>query len=143
VDKMIVDACQARSLPYGEDPHSTPICMSPERNRMRGFAPLPLQYRRLLARAAAARRVRRGATLAARLASEKQVSIEADALGFFANLPLRARLANRFADVVLAIDDALTMCEVERNESRDASWIEPSIRRTYEQVNALMEAVSD
>ena len=66
-----------------------------------------------------------------------------EALSFFANLPLRARLANRFTDAMLAIHDALVMCEAERDESRDTSWIEPQIMTTYEQMNALMEGVCD
>jgi hypothetical protein len=110
---------------------------------MRRLDPLPPQYRRLLARIAVARRVRRAATLTTGLSRERQASIDADALSFFANLPLRARLANRFTDAMFAMEDALSMCELERAESRDASWIEPRIRTTYEQVNALMEAVSD
>jgi Leu/Phe-tRNA-protein transferase len=110
---------------------------------MRRSVALPLQYRRLLARVAAARRVRRAAAGAADLSPERRASIDTDALSFFANLPLRARLANRFTDAMFAIEDALSMCEVERAESRDASWIEPRIRTTYEQVNALMKEVCD
>ena len=110
---------------------------------MRRAAPLPLQYRRLLVRVAAARRLRRAAVVTSGLSSEGQSSIDADALRFFANLPLRTRLANRFTDAMFAMEDALTMCEMERAESRDASWIEPRIRTTYEQVNDLMKAVCD
>jgi hypothetical protein len=103
---------------------------------------LPLSYRRLLMRAAAARRAHR-AVVSACAEDEARFLFEADALAAFANLSLRARLANRFTDAMLAIDEALGICEIERQESRDASWIEPQIRATYEQVNALMEAVSD
>jgi hypothetical protein len=112
-----------------------------ERSRMR-FQSLPLQYRRLLARAAAARRARR---IAPSNGSSRpwSDSFDLEALSFFANLPLRARLANRFTDAMLAIDDALVMCQAERDESRDTSWIEPQIQTTYEQVNALMEAVCE
>jgi Leu/Phe-tRNA-protein transferase len=66
-----------------------------------------------------------------------------EALSVFANLPLRARLANRFTDAMFAMEEALSMCELEREESRDASWIEPQIQTTYDQVNALMKVVSD
>jgi len=41
------------------------------------------------------------------------------------------------------MDEALGMCEMERDESGDTSWIEPQIQTTYEQMNALMQAVSD
>jgi hypothetical protein len=103
---------------------------------------LPLPYRRLLARVAATRRARRIASPEGAL-RQGSASFDADALSFFANLPLRARLANRLTDAMFAVEEALTMCEVERDESRDASWIEPQIRSTYDQVNALMKAVSD
>jgi hypothetical protein len=101
-----------------------------------------MPYRRLLARVATARRARR---IAASQEERRQwpVSFDPDALSFFANLPLRTRLANRFADAMLAMEDALSMCEIERDGSRDASWIEPQILTTYEQVNALMKSVSD
>jgi len=111
---------------------------------MRHLDSLPPRYRRLLVRAAAERRVRRRvAAVTTDLSHEGQASIDPDGLNFFANLPLRARLANRFTDAMFAMEDALSMCEMERCESRDASWIEPRIRTTYEQVNALMKAVSD
>lgn len=109
---------------------------------MRHLDPLPAQYRRLLLRAAAARRVRRVAGVGT-LSPYRQALIGADALSFLGNLPLRARLANRLADAMLAVDEALIMCEAEQAESRDTSWIEPLIQTTYEQLNALMEAVSD
>ena len=110
---------------------------------MRCPVPLPLQYRRLLARVAAARRVRRAAAAPADLSPERQTSLDADALSFFANLPLRPRLANLFTDAMLAMEEALGMCELERDQSRDTAWIEPQIRTTYEQVSSLMKAVSD
>jgi len=105
--------------------------------------PLPPQYRRLLARAAVARRVRRAAVALTDLSPQRLASIEMDAIAYFANLPFRARLANRFADALFAMDEALSMCSTERSECQNVSWIEPQIRRTYEHVNALMEAVSD
>jgi hypothetical protein len=109
---------------------------------MRCSNSLPLSYRRLLARTAATRRARRTAASAG-TSNHAPLPFDLDALAAFANLPLRARLADRFADAMLAIDEALGMCEIERQESRDASWIEPQILSTYEQVNALMKAVSD
>jgi len=44
---------------------------------------------------------------------------------------------------MLAMEEALSICEIERERSRDASWIEPQIKTTYDQVNALMKAVAD
>ena len=117
--------------------------MSLGRNRMRCPVSLPLQYRRLLARVAAARRVRLATEVTTDLSTARQASIDADALSFFANLPLRPRLANLFTDAMLAMEEALGMCELERDQSRDTTWIEPQIRITYEQVNSLMKAVSD
>ncbi|HSY47179.1 MAG TPA: hypothetical protein VLC46_00040 [Thermoanaerobaculia bacterium] len=110
---------------------------------MRRSNSLPMPYRRLLARAAAERRARRAAASAVQAPSDVALAFDDEALTIFANLPLRVRLANQFTDAMFAIEEALSMCEIEREESRDASWIEPQIRTTYEQVNALMEAVSD
>jgi hypothetical protein len=110
---------------------------------MRCPIPLPLQYRRLLARVADARRVRRAAAGQADLSPARLASINADALSFFANLPLRPRLENLFTDAMLAMEEALGMCELERDKSRDTTWIEPQIRIIYEQVNSLMKALSD
>lgn len=115
---------------------------SQEKTRMRCASSLPLSYRRLLARAAATRAAHRAAASEG-AAGDERVAFDPHAMAAFANLPLRARLANQFTDAMLAIDEALSMCEVEREESRDASWIEPRIRATYEQVNALMKAVCD
>jgi hypothetical protein len=109
---------------------------------MRCAISLPLSYRRLLARTAAVRRARVAAA-STEASPEMRFAFDADDLSAFANLPLRARLANRFTDAMLAIDEALNICEVEREESRDASWIEPQIRATYDQVNALMKVVCD
>lgn len=128
------------------DSPQTPISSQERKltkNAMRYSTPLPLGYCRLLARVAAERRVRRASASAIDLPSDVPLSFETEALCLFANLPLRARLANRFIDAMFAMEEALSMCEVERDESRDASWIEPQIQSTYEQVNALMEAVSD
>jgi hypothetical protein len=110
---------------------------------MRYSNSLPLPYRRLLARAAAERRARRAAASAVGTRTDVPWALDDEPSIVFANLPLRARLANRFTDAMFAIEEALSMCEGEREESRDASWIEPQIRATYEQVNALMETVSD
>jgi hypothetical protein len=103
---------------------------------MRRSEKLPLQYRRLLARVAAARRARR-------VTHPCRVSLEKREPCMIGHLPLRTRLANQFSDAMFAIEEALSMCEQERAEGPDASWIEPQIRMTYDQVNALMKAVCD
>ena len=152
---MIVDAWPGRAYPAWVIkachmvPMDQPVIrhvrhkrVSPEKTRMRCASSLPLSYRRLLARAAAARRARRAAAPGG-ASDDARFLFEADALAALANLSLRARLANRFTDAMLAIDEALSMCEIEREESRDASWIEPQIRATYDQVNALMKVVCD
>lgn len=113
-----------------------------QRTLMRCSTALPLPYRRLLAHAAATRRARRAAA-STYDAHDVRFAFDADDLIAFANLPLRTRLANRFTDAMLAMDEALSMCEVERGESRDASWIEPQIQATYDQVNALLKVVCD
>jgi hypothetical protein len=113
------------------------------KTRLRGSQPLPLPYRRLLARVAAVRRVRRAASPKEHPLRVPWFPLDAETLSVFANLPLRARLANRFTDAMFAMEEALSMCELEREESRDASWIKPQIQTTYDQVNALMKAVAD
>jgi hypothetical protein len=101
---------------------------------------LPFQYRRLLVRVAAMRRSR-AVSAASQPARNDTVALGEE--GLSTSLPLRAQLANRLTDAMLAIDEALGICEIERNENRDASWIEPQIRSTYEQVDALMRTVCD
>ena len=113
------------------------------RNRTRRSQPLPLHYRRLLARVAAIRGVRRVSSSGEQPGRHKEAPFDAEALSVFANLPLRTRLANQFTDAMLAMEEALSICEIERERSRDASWIEPQIKTTYDQVNALMKAVAD
>jgi hypothetical protein len=114
-----------------------------ERTLLRGSGRLPFHYLRLLDRAAAARRARRNTSPKRDSPRRELASFDAEALSVFAQLPLRARLANQFTDAMFAMEEALSMCELERAESRDASWIEPQIQTTYEQVNALMKVVAD
>lgn len=110
---------------------------------MRRSQPLPFHYRRLLARVVAIRRARRVLSSRDQPPRYQDAPFDAEALGVFANLPLRARLANQFTDAMFAMEEALSICEIERERSRDASWIEPQIKNTYDQVNALMKAVAD
>jgi hypothetical protein len=112
------------------------------RDRRRRAQPLPLQYRHLLARVAAIRRLRLARSSREPIRFPK-TEFDAGALSIFGNLPLRARLANQFTDAMIAMEEALSMCELERETSGDASWIEPQIKTTYDQVNALMKVVCD
>lgn len=113
------------------------------RNRMRMSQRLPVQYRRLLARAAAMRHARRVSSSTGQPLGFREMAFDAAALSVFGNLPLRARLANQFTDAMFAMEEALSMCEIERETCGDASWIEAQIKTTYDQVNALMKVVSD
>jgi hypothetical protein len=61
----------------------------------------------------------------------------------FANAPLREQLADRLAAAMWAIEEAIAICEIEENASRDTSWIEPDLRDTYDQVNGLMKTITN
>jgi Leu/Phe-tRNA-protein transferase len=69
--------------------------------------------------------------------------VDAKNLAVFANLPLRARVADRLSDVLLAIDESIAMCEMESEAARDSSWIAPHLRSLYDGVNELLNAISD
>jgi hypothetical protein len=64
-------------------------------------------------------------------------------LAAFGNAPFRVRLADRLADAMWAIEEALAMCELEDQTCRDTWWIEPDLRSTYEQVNCIMKTISN
>jgi len=63
--------------------------------------------------------------------------------GRFASLPLRERVADRLADAMLAIFEALEMCERERTAPRNAALLGAQIRVAYDQVNGLMKTIAD
>lgn len=67
----------------------------------------------------------------------------ADALGEFANLPLLERLNDRLADAMIAIDEAVQMCELEGDTTYQASLFGPQILAVYDQVNCIMKKISD
>jgi hypothetical protein len=67
----------------------------------------------------------------------------ADALIEFANLPLRERVNDRLADAMIAIDEAMQICEMEGGSTYDASWLGPQVLAAYDQVNSIMKKISD
>jgi hypothetical protein len=69
--------------------------------------------------------------------------LDLDALAAFANGSLRAQLADRLGDAMWAIEEAIAICEIEDNASRDTSWIEPDLRDTFEQVNGIMKTITN
>jgi hypothetical protein len=69
--------------------------------------------------------------------------LSADAFGEFANLPLCERLADRLADAMIAIDEAVQMCELEGDSTYEASRLGPEILAAYDQVNCIMKTISD
>src|SRR5258706_119133 len=64
------------------------------------------------------------------------------ASGLF-GLPLRARIADRLADAMLAMGEAMDMCETERAAPLDAARLAAQIRSASDQVNLLMKTISD
>jgi len=69
--------------------------------------------------------------------------LSVDALASFGNLPLRERLNDRLVNAMIAIDEAIQMCELEG----DATWLAPSISveiiAAYDHMNTVMKAIFD
>ena len=65
------------------------------------------------------------------------------ALAEFANLPLFERVNDRLANAMIAIDEAVQMCEMEGDPTHHASWLTVQILAAYDQVNCIMKAISD
>jgi hypothetical protein len=63
--------------------------------------------------------------------------------GLFCGLPLPERVADLLADAMLAIFEALEVCETERADAWDAAPLETRIRATYDQLNGLMKTITD
>jgi hypothetical protein len=76
------------------------------------------------------------------LATDRQ-PLSADALIEFANLPLLERVNDRLADAMIAIDEAMQMCELEGDTTHGASWLRPEVLAAYDQVNCIMKKISD
>jgi len=63
-------------------------------------------------------------------------------LGRF-GLSLQAPVADRLADAMLAMGEAMDMCETERVAPLNAARLTPQIRTVCDQVKLLMKAISD
>jgi len=96
---------------------------------------------RTLAVFAATRKRRMAARLAAGCPSNRLLSL--NALAAFANLPLRARLNDRLAAAMIAMDEAIQMCELEGDTAWLASSLSVEIVAAYDQVNCIMKTISD
>jgi hypothetical protein len=75
------------------------------------------------------------------IAFHSRPELSADALGDYASLPFRERLTDRLADAMIAIDEAMQMCELEGDATRDASLLAPQILAAYDQVNCIMKTI--
>jgi hypothetical protein len=58
-------------------------------------------------------------------------------------LPLRARVADLLADAMLAMGEAMDMCETDRAAPLDAARLAAQIRGVFDHVNLLMKTISD
>lgn len=84
-------------------------------------------YRRAIAYLASARRAR-GSRIPRRKRLLDRLPLDAKSLAGFANLPLRARVADRGSDILLEVDEAIIMCEMESTAARDSAWIAERLR---------------
>jgi hypothetical protein len=76
-------------------------------------------------------------------ATNGRLPLSTGALGEFANLPLLERVNDRLADAMIAIDEAVQLCELEGRTGYEASWLGPQILAAYDQVNCIMKKISD
>ena len=60
-------------------------------------------------------------------------------------LPLQERVVDKLADIMFASDMILDMLRSDRDgkSAGHLSSVEPSVRRVYDQVNALMKQLTD
>lgn len=60
-------------------------------------------------------------------------------------LPLQERVVDKLADIMYASDMILDMLSHDRSvvSARNLSSVAPSVRRVYDQVNALMKQLTD
>lgn len=58
----------------------------------------------------------------------------------YGHLPLRERVVDELADMLFAVDTVLDSLDTE--EANSILWIEPHVRRLYDEVNALMHRMS-
>jgi len=86
---------------------------------------------------------RRQRAATAGIVAKQPETLHADDLAASANGSLRAQLADRLGDAMWAIEEAIAICEIEDDASRDTSWIEPDLRETFDQVNGLMKTITN
>jgi hypothetical protein len=96
---------------------------------------------RLAIKCLVATRRERNAVLDQDLSSRHPLDV--NELAAYGNAPLLVRLAERLAAALWAIDEAVAMCEVEDEVSRDTAWIKPEIRHTYDHVNGVLKMISN
>ena len=77
------------------------------------------------------------------LAHDPWPHLSADAFGEFAHLPLVERLNDCLATAMIAMDEAMQMCELEGDTTYEASWLGGQILAAYNQVNCIMKKISD
>jgi hypothetical protein len=59
----------------------------------------------------------------------------------FAHLPVQERVADRLADVLFGVDDIVGLLSEESAAS--IRWMEPHVRKIFDDVDQLMRKVSD
>jgi hypothetical protein len=64
------------------------------------------------------------------------------ASGLF-GLPLQARVADLLADAMLAMAEAIALCETERSAPLEAARLAVQLRSASDHVNVLMKTISD
>ena len=64
-----------------------------------------------------------------------------EAIRRYSHLPLRERILDELADVLFSIDTILGSLDAE--EANNILWIEPEIRRVYDDINKLMLRMSE
>jgi hypothetical protein len=87
--------------------------------------------------------VRRKRAATAAVVPNPPQTLHPEDLATFGNASLRAQLADRLGDAMWAIEEAIAICEIENDASRDTSWIEPDLRDTFDQVNGLMKTITN
>jgi hypothetical protein len=78
-----------------------------------------------------------------RLSLNRECRSSLIALAEFANLPLYERVNDRLSVAMIAIDEAVQMCEMEGDTTHQASWLTVQTLAAYDQVNCIMKAISD
>jgi hypothetical protein len=77
-----------------------------------------------------------------RPSSRLRLRLRGIASGLF-GLPLQARVADLLADAMLAMGEAMAMCETERFAPMEAARLATQLRSASDHVNLLMKTISD